>query len=191
MRLLLALVLAVCLLQAAAAQTYRIQPGDTLSVSVVQDPKLDRNVVVAPDGTIAFPLAGHVKVSGLTVAGVEAALKSRLQSNYRDELNVSVSLVGLAPESALAIYVTGEVNKPGAYPLNELGTNAVQAIALSGGLGPFAAKRRILIYRRINGQEIQLTFNYQDYESGRDLSGNIALRSGDVVLVPEKRLFEH
>ena len=67
----------------------------------------------------------------------------------------------------------------------------MQAIALSGGFSPFAATRRILINRTVHGQQLQFVFNYRDFESGRDLSGNIDLRAGDVVVVPEKGLFGH
>jgi polysaccharide export outer membrane protein len=84
--------------------------------------------------------------------------------------------------------VTGEVNKPGPYPLDRP-VDALQAIALSGGFSPYAATKRIVIHREENGVEYQLRFNYRDLMSGRDLSGNIQLRPGDVVVVPEKGLF--
>jgi polysaccharide export outer membrane protein len=196
MRWLLALGLLLGLLQVAAAQSYRVQPGDTLAVSVYEDSNLGREVVVGPDGTFAFPLAGHIQAGGQTLAAIETALKQKLQGNFVEELHVSVGIASLAQPDQIeldeppTIYVTGEVNGPGAFPLQKSATtNTVQAIALAGGFGPFAATRRILIYRHIGGQEYQFRFNYNDYESGIDLTGNINLLAGDVDVVPEKGLF--
>jgi len=79
----------------AGAQT--LKPGDNLSISVLQDPKLDRQVTVDPSGQIAFPLAGHIRASGLTPQALENILKSKLASNYRDEnLDVTVALLTAA-----------------------------------------------------------------------------------------------
>ncbi|MFK5978992.1 MAG: polysaccharide export protein, partial [Rhizobiaceae bacterium] len=68
--------------------------------------------------------------------------------------------------------------------------NVLQAIALSGGLGPFAAKKRIQIRRRIRGEDVYYSFNYRAVEKGDELDDNIYLRDGDVIVVPERRLFE-
>ncbi len=186
----LGLLLTLVAVTAAQAASYLLRPGDTLSVSVWQDSKLDRQVVVGPDGTISFPLAGHLRVGGQTLQAVESALRSKLQPNYQTDLDVTVSLASTqATTGEDTIFVTGEVNRPGSYPLLPPHTNAVQAIALSGGFSPYAATRRILIYRTVKGQQLRFTFNYRDYESGRDLSGNIDLRAGDLVVVPERGLF--
>ena len=185
--------LALLTVVSAQAASYRLRVGDALSISVWQDPKLDRQVVVGPDGTIAFPLAGHIVAAGQTLQAVEAALSNKLKGNYNTALDVTVALTATVDKKAVdaTIYVTGEVNKPGAFPLGNQPVNALQAIALSGGFSPFAATSRIVINRQSHGQELQFIFNYRDFESGRDLSGNIDLRAGDVVVVPEKGLFGH
>ena len=178
----------------ALAAAYHLKPGDTISVNVWQDPKLDRQLVVGPDGTIAFPLAGHIAAAGQTLQAVEAELRSKLKANYNTPLDVTIALTSATANAAPtspSIFVTGEVNKPGAVPLGNQPIDTLQAIALSGGFSPFAATGRILIYRRFHGVDQQFVFNYRDFESGRDLSGNIALRAGDVVVVPEKGLFGH
>ena len=178
----------------ALAAAYHLKPGDTVSISVWQDPKLDRQLVVGPDGTIAFPLAGHIVAAGQTLQAVEAELRSKLKANYNTPLDVTIALSSTPPQTAPtapSIFVTGEVNKPGALQLGNQPIDTLQAIALSGGFSPFAATSRILIYRRFHGVDQQFMFNYRDFESGRDLSGNIALRAGDVVVVPEKGLFGH
>ena len=141
----------------AFAQAEPIQPGDTLQISVWQDPKLDRQVVVGPDGMIAFPLAGHIKAGGVTPQSLENLLRARLQKNYTEKLDVTVSLAAVNPseqsETRPRVYITGEVLKPGPYPLKPP-IDIAQAIALAGGLSPFAASRRIQIHRKVDGADI-------------------------------------
>jgi polysaccharide biosynthesis/export protein len=186
----------LCLcLTASVAEAQTLKPGDTLGVSVMQDSKLDRTVTVDPSGQIAFPLAGHFRVRGLTPQAVENILKEKLKSNYKDEsLDVTVALVNAPkdiPEDDLKpkVFITGEIIRPGSYVVRQK-TTLMQAIALAGGLGPFAAKRRIMVRRRGGPGEDIFMFDYRAYEAGQDLEGNITLRAGDVIMVPERGLFE-
>jgi polysaccharide export outer membrane protein len=177
---------------AAFAQTIKV--GDNLAISVMQDSKLDRTVVVDPSGQIAFPLAGHFRASGLTPQGVENILKEKLRNNYKDEsLDVTVSLLAVkdVPEEDLKpkVFITGEIQRPGSYVVRQK-TTLMQAISLAGGLGPFAAKRRIMVRRRSPTGEDIFMFDYRAYEAGEDLEGNITLHAGDVIMVPERHLFE-
>jgi polysaccharide export outer membrane protein len=191
------LIIVLCLgvwVSGANAQT--LKPGDTLSISVLQDPKLDRTVVIDPSGEIAFPLAGHIRARGLTPLALENILKAKLKSNYKDEsLDVTVAVANSLkdiPEEDLKpkIFITGEVVRPGSYVVRQP-TTLMQAIALAGGVSPFAAKRRIQVRRRAaGGDEAIFMFNYKAYEAGADLEGNITLRAGDVIMVPERGLFD-
>jgi polysaccharide export outer membrane protein len=189
------LILFICFFVAVpGAFAQAIKPGDTLNVTVMQDSKLDRTVVVDPSGQVALPLAGHVRVSGLTPQAVEHILKQRLKNNYKDDgdLDITVALAATAvPEEDLKpkIFITGEVLRPGSYVVRQP-TTLMQAIALAGGLGPFAAKRRIMVRRRSPAGEDIFMFDYRAYEAGQDLEGNIGLRAGDVIMVPERGLFE-
>jgi polysaccharide export outer membrane protein len=194
MRILIILLCLGVFIPAAGAETLKV--GDNLSISVLQDPKLDRNVVVDPSGEIAFPLAGHVRARGLTPQALENVLKSRLKGNYKDDtLDVTVAVSASPkdiPEDDLKpkIFITGEVIRPGSYVVRQP-TTLMQAIALAGGVGPFAAKRRIQVRRRgAGGDETIFMFNYKAYEAGADLEGNITLRAGDVIMVPERGLFD-
>ena len=177
----------------AHAAAYRLQPGDRISVSVWQDSDLDRELVVAPDGMISFPLVGQVRAGGNTIPTIERILREKLQPSYVEELNVTVMLTNFErPEQERippVFYVTGEVKKPGPYALEGRAIDIVQAIALSGGFDVFAATRRIIVRRQYQGQEFLYRFNYRDFISGRDFRGNIRLQPGDVVVVPEKGLF--
>jgi len=181
----------VFLPSAASAET--LKAGDSLSISVMQDPKLDRQVLVDPSGQIAFPLAGHIHAAGMTPQALEQMIKQRLKPNYKDDdLDITVAIAGITPiEEDLKpkIFITGEVARPGSYVVQQP-TTLMQAIALAGGLGPYAAKRRIMVRRRAAPGENIYRFDYRAYEAGQDIEGNITLRAGDVVMVPERGLFE-
>jgi polysaccharide export outer membrane protein len=191
------LVILLCLgfwISGAKAQTLKI--GDNLTISVLQDPKLDRSVVIDPFGEIAFPLAGHIRARGLTPVALENILRTKLQPNYKDDhLDITVAVVGAPkdiPEDDLKpkIFITGEVVRPGSYIIRQKMT-LMQAIALAGGVGPYAAKRRIQVRRRDrDGDETIFMFNYKAYEAGDDLEGNVVLRPGDVIMVPERGLLD-
>jgi polysaccharide biosynthesis/export protein len=198
MRHLFALVLliagaSVALAQSEAPSVITLKPGDTLNISVLQDPKLDRSVIVDPNGQIGFPLAGHILASGLTPQQLEKILRSRLKRNYKDDdLDVTVAIATKdIPEDDLKpkIFITGEVQKPGPYPIRQA-TTLVQAISIAGGLGPFAAKKRIQVHRGGGGAETIFNFDYKAYEAGQNLDSNIPLQAGDVIIVPERGLLE-
>jgi polysaccharide biosynthesis/export protein len=182
--------------QADPAPPTALKPGDTLNISVMQDPKLDRSVTVDPNGQIAFPLAGHITASGLTPQRLERVLKSRLRKNYKDDdLEVTVALTSAAradiPEDDLKpkIFITGEVLRPGSYAIRQA-TTLVQALSVAGGLGPFAAKRRIQIHRGSGAEEQIYQFDYKAYEGGQNLEANIPLQAGDIIIVPERGILE-
>ena len=194
MRILIILFCLFICMPGVNAQT--LKSGDNLSISVLQDPKLDRNVVVDPSGEIAFPLAGHIRARGLTPQALENILKAKLKGNYKDDnLDVTIAVANSPkdiPEDDLKpkIFITGEVVRPGSYVVRQP-TTLMQAIALAGGIGPFAAKQRIQVRRRgAGGDETIFMFNYKAYEAGADLEGNIRLRAGDVIMVPERGLFD-
>lgn len=175
----------------AQAAGYRIQPGDTLSVTVLEDETLNRQALVLPDGRISVPLAGSIRAAGQSVESVEKTIADRLASNFAVRPNVFVSVTAV-DEDALTfpIYVLGRVAEPGIREV-EVGTNLLQAIAVAGGLDRFAATKRIQLRRRnADGQEQIFTFNYKAVERGAAIESMITMREGDVILVPERRLFE-
>jgi polysaccharide export outer membrane protein len=190
MRFLLALLVVCGSWTASEAQS--LKPGDTIAIQVLQDSKLDRQVVIGPTGMISFPLAGQIQAGGMTPQALENMLRTRLKSKYTTALDITVSLVAVSrddEELKPRIFVTGEVNRPGPYPIRTK-TTVLQAIALAGGLGQFAARRRIQIRRLVNGIESTFLFDYRAFESGTDLTTNIELQPGDVVVVPERGIFE-
>ena len=193
MRIVLALLFFCGFLTSAVAQVEPLRPGDDLSISVWQDPSLNREVVVGPDGMISFPLAGHIKAGGITAAELENLLKSRLQKNYTSPLDITVAMakpnLDTEGDTRPKFYVTGEVAKAGAYILRPA-INVVDAIAVAGGLGPYAAKHRIQVHREVKGVDTIFVFDYTAFLAGTIGADNIKLRSGDIVVVPERGLLE-
>lgn len=196
MRVLLALCLLVCgfVANAVAQRLEPLETGNTIQISIWQDPKLDRTVVIGPDGMISFPLAGHIRAAGLTTRALEDILRSRLAKNYTGQLDVTVALAPTSYkeddfEHKPKVYISGEVLKPGPYSVKTR-VNVAQAIGLAGGLSPFAAAQRIQIHRQVNGVDSIVLFDYRAYQAGTGPTENIPLRSGDVVIVPERGLFE-
>ena len=192
MRILLVLVVVLGCLGGAKAQAQALQAGDAITISVYQDPKLDRQVLISPSGMISFPLAGEIKASGLTPTALADVIKSRLKSKYTEGPDVTVSLVAtkvLEEDLKPRVFITGEVLRPGFFVMRTK-LDVMQAIAEAGGFSPFAAKKRIQVRRKINGVESTFVFNYDDFFSGANTEDNISLRAGDVIIVPERGLFE-
>ena len=192
MRILLFLALLLACWSEAKAESDRLRPGDVVSITVYQDPKLDRQALIGPTGMISFPLAGQIRAGGLTPAALESVLKARLKGRFTEEPDITVALVALKPEEAdlkPKIFITGEVLRPGPFVMEQR-LNLMQAIAVAGGFSPFAAKQRIQLRRKIDGVESLYVFNYNDFFSGTNFENNINLRPGDVIIVPERGLFE-
>lgn len=194
---LLGLCLAIILAAAGVskAQDYLLQPGDRIEVSVLEDPGLNRTVLVRPDGRISLPLAGTITAGGQTPEAVQAAIRRALSRQFVQPPTVTVALAALADPAAVAaaggatVYVIGEVNRPGALTVT-LPIDVLQALALAGGPGIFAARQRIQVRRRGSSGETVLLFDYDMIEEGLVPSAEIALADGDVIVVPERRLFE-
>lgn len=199
MRIILSLLFVFGLsLQTLAAYTF--QPGDVISFSVWDDSKMDRQLLIAPDGRISIPIIGQVKASGRTATQLEEILSVRLKPNYKSKPIVSIALIRVKPdepdlpkqaeeEDLPQIFVTGEVRRAGGFNLNKP-TTVLGAIALAGGLDIYAAKRRIKIIRRKRAEEVVIPFDYLAVTSGRDPWSNILLRDGDVIVVPERGLLK-
>lgn len=185
----LALIVALAVPAWGDVSRYRFKSGDQLEVLVWQEEGLQRQVLVAPDGTISFPLVGHIFVRGRTASEVEYTLTGKLREYITDPV-VTVSYQGSKEinEYDADIYVTGQVRQPGLHRVDRP-TNVLQAISHAGGLTEFAAKRRIKVIRKIKKREVAIAFDYADVTTGRDMSTNIRLKSGDVVVVPERGLF--
>jgi polysaccharide export outer membrane protein len=166
--------------QAIAGEVYHLNPGDKLEITVWQEESLKQEVVVLPDGTISFPLVGHVEAAGKTTAELVQLLQARL-SKFIPDSAVNVRL--LAAEGNL-VYVTGEVKDPGKFEIKGP-TDVMQALSMAGGLTGFAKKNSIIVLRRqADGQSKSFPFEYGEVEGGEAIESNILLQSGDTIVVP-------
>lgn len=166
---------------AAAVGTYTLQPGDQLDISIWGEDNMRRQVLVLPNGTISYALAGHINVAGMTPEQAEAEIKRRLvEGNYYIDPPLTLSVV----EARQELYVIGRVRTPGAIVAPRR-LDVVQTLALAGGLDDFADKNGIMVIRRDGTRQQTFKVNYADVVTGRDLSTNILLQPGDVIVVPE------
>lgn len=182
---------------AQAQQSYQLQRGDVLRVEVLEDSSLNREVAVLPDGRIAFPLIGTLPVAGRTIDQVNADLAQALAPNFAVPPSVFVSIAGLRGPGAVAtartitVYVMGEVGSPGPREVRP-GTTILQFLSQTGGLTRFAATKRIQLRRTdpSSGRETVYKIDYRALERGGALAQPVVLSEGDIILVPERRLFE-
>ncbi|WP_282154073.1 polysaccharide biosynthesis/export family protein [Ruegeria atlantica] len=184
---------------ANAQSDYRIRPGDVLQIEVLEDPSLNRAITVLPNGQITFPFAGNISAGSRTVSQVQASLRQGLSSNFTSPPTVFVGVqpyqdpfasTQTATGPTIDVYFVGEVNNPGVVQV-EKGTTLLQAVAVSGGVSRFAAIKRIQLRRtdpRTRVQRVTI-LNYKALANGA-VTTDIELKDGDVILVPERRLFE-
>ena len=158
---------------------YRLGPGDIIEINVWEDERLNRQIIIPPDGIISYPFAGDIKASGRTTAELREILTERLKG-YIQSPTVSVMLI---EAKSLKAYVIGKVNRPGEYPI-ELNTDVMQILSMAGGLTPFASSKKILILRREGDKIIKIPFNYEEVIRGKHLEQNILLKRGDIIVVP-------
>lgn len=190
----------VCSAEAVQAQTetgtdYTLAPGDRIEISVLEDPSLNRQALVRPDGKISMPLAGTVEAAGRTPEEVESLIRQRLARDFIEPPSVTVSLVGVGAEEAIvapSFYVLGEVRQPGRHAFDEeKPVTVLQALAIAGGLDVFAARKRVQIRRHgTEGGDTLRLFDYDAAESGEQLPPPFFLEDGDVIIVPERGIFE-
>ncbi len=182
--------------ESVAQDGYLIQPGDVLRVEVLEDPGLNRTTLVSPDGRISFPLAGGVTAAGRTLEQLQADLASGIGANFAVVPNVFISLEqvaeprvasgsGTRAAATIEIFIMGEAANPGKLDVKR-GTTLLQVFAQMGGFSPFAATKRVQLHRAGTISKL----NYDAIEGGTSTAGATILQDGDVIVVPQRRLFE-
>ena len=160
---------------------YIIGPEDVIEVSVWKSPDLSTTIMVRPDGMISLPLIGDIQASSHTAKELKEEIAQKLTEYKQDPI---VSII-VKEANSQAIYVTGEVARPGKYPLRSE-TTIVQAITLAGGFTQWADKDQIVIIRKspMNPEGNRFTLKYSDIVSGKNMKANILLKAGDTVIIP-------
>ena len=157
--------------------TYRLKPGDAVSVFIFDNPDISQGAVVGPDGRLSYPLAGSIQAEGKTLNEVGAILTSRFSETIVAP-QVTVSLSEIKP---YRIFVSGEVVQPGAFELQDPIT-LVQAVSLAGGFTAFADRSRVLLYNPRSKGGARRVFDYDRFLAD-PLGEDAFLQPGDTIIV--------
>ncbi|MBK6351801.1 MAG: polysaccharide biosynthesis/export family protein [Proteobacteria bacterium] len=169
---------------AASGSEYIIGPGDSLQVFIWRNAELSVTVPVRPDGKISTPLVEDMVAVGKTPSKLARDIEAVLAAYIRTpQVNV---IVTNAVSTFSQVRVLGQVTTPQAVPYRE-GMTVLDAILAVGGLGEFAAGNRGKIVRVVNGKSQDIKVRIEDLVNDGDVSQNLPLKPGDVLVVPESR----
>jgi polysaccharide export outer membrane protein len=160
-----------------SSSAYRIGVGDVLHIAVWEEPQLTETAVVRPDGKISMLLITELNVAGITPEAAQQALTEQL-SKFVHKPRVTVTVQEI---HSRMVFITGEVQRPGAYPLMDA-MNVVQLVARSGGLTDFAKQKKVYVLRAANSARVNV--NYEKVLKGEAPEQNVQLAPGDTVVVP-------
>jgi polysaccharide export outer membrane protein len=170
--------------QAAQSPDYIIGPGDQIEVFVWQNPDLSVNVPVRPDGKISTPLDEDMVAVGKTPTQLAHDIEMKLSEYVRSP---HVNVIVTKPASVFSqVKVIGQVKAPQAIAFRE-GITVLDAVLAVGGLTEYAAGNRARIVRMVNGTEKDIPIRLDKLVNGGDMSQNLSLKPGDVLVVPESR----
>lgn len=158
---------------------YVIGSEDVLSIVFWRDKEMSSEVNVRPDGMISLPLLNDVHAAGLT----PDQLKDRIMEQSKkfvEDPNITVVVKQI---NSRKVFITGEIGKPGPYPLTGP-TTVLQLIAVAGGLRDYAHSEKIAIMRVENGKPVSYRFNFKEVLKKKNLKQNIELKPGDTIIVP-------
>ncbi len=162
---------------------YTVGPGDVLQISVLQPEEIQSQVTVTMDGAVSFPFIGNVKVRGMTLAEIQQTIQQRLADGYFQYPVVSVAM---QESNSKHYFVYGEVNTPGGYPMTE-NMSILRAISVAGGFTKFGSTSvKILRPREGSSGYEPILVDVRDVMRGTS-AGDIAVKSGDVIVVAEGR----
>jgi polysaccharide export outer membrane protein len=168
-----------------AGTPYRINPGDELEVLVWGDERLQRDVLVLPDGTFAFPLVGQVNAAGRLPSEIERVITLGLQPQYKGP--VPQVTVSVKKASGYQFSVVGKVRNPGTFTPGRY-VNALEALAIAGGPSEFANTAGVRVIRKIGDRMVVVPVRIQDAlrgDIGRLTPNEIPrIESGDTLVVP-------
>ena len=158
---------------------YVIGADDVLSIVFWRDKDLSVEVRVRPDGKVSLPLLNDVQAAGLTPEELRANLVESAK-RFVQEPNATVIVKEIHSRQ---VYITGNVGKPGTYALTT-DMNVLQLLAQAGGLLDYADNKNIVVIRTEAGRQHHYKFNYNDVIKRKRPEQNIALKPGDMIVVP-------
>ncbi len=173
--------------------TYRLGTGDVIDITIFGAEEYSTQTLVLQDGSINLPRISQVLVQGLTLREAEAAIATRYSIYLRQPI-VSVAPVNLRP---VRIAISGEVNRPGSYTVQQATDNRdntffdsrfptlTEAISQAGGVTARADISEVVLRRPVGYGQAQVSrFNLWDLLQTGDLSRDIVLQGGDEIFIP-------
>lgn len=162
---------------------YLIGPGDTVDIVVWRNPELSKSVPVRPDGKITTPLVEDLPASGKTASQLARDIEKDL-AKYIQSPVVTVIVTSFVGPYSQQIRVIGEAAKPQALPYRE-NMSLLDVMIAVGGITDFAAGNKASILRTKGGTTQQFGVRLVDLVKGGDLSANVTMRPGDIVIIPQ------
>ncbi len=162
---------------------YLIGPGDTINIIVWRNPEISMSVPVRPDGKITTPLVEDLPASGKTSTELARSIEEVL-SKYLQQPVVTVIVTDFVGPFSEQIRVVGEATDPQALPYRE-NMSLMDVMIAVGGLTDFAAGNRARIIRNVNGEQQQFRVRLEDLIRDGDISANVPVYQGDVLVIPE------
>lgn len=162
---------------------YVVGPGDSIQVFVWRNPDLSTVVRVRPDGRISVPLIEDLLVAGKNPTDVAREIETKL-ADYVQEPRVTVIMQDFIGPTDRQIRVVGQAANPQALPYRRDMTVLDVLIAV-GGLTPYAAGNNAVIVRKNDGQSSTFRIRLADLMKDGDMSANVHLAPGDVLLIPQ------
>jgi polysaccharide export outer membrane protein len=169
--------------QASGEYDYLIGPGDQLEIFVWRNPELARSVPVRPDGKISVPLVEDLPAADKTATQLAREIEHALSVFVREPL-VTVIVSDFQGVYQTQVRVVGQAGEPRSLPYRDNMTLLDVMIAV-GGLTEFAAGNRSTLVRTVDGQTTQATVRLEDLIRDGDISANIPVAPGDVIIIPE------
>ena len=163
-------------------QSYTVGVGDIIEVAIIQPDSMTTRVTVSPGGDISVPYIGSVYVKGKTVSSIQSIIQTRLTSGY---LKYPVVTVSLIESRSRSFTISGEVIRPGNYPIFENMT-VLKAISVAGGFTRFgsSSKVKILRPRKDRPGYINIKVDLKAVLDG-DANADVTIEAGDIIVISE------
>ena len=162
---------------------YKVAPGDNVEIFVWRNPDVSTSVPIRPDGFLTAPLLEDIPAAGKTPTELARDLEKELSIYLRDPL-VTVIVNGFVGAFNEQIRVVGEASNPRALLYNDSMT-MLDVMIQVGGLTDFADGNKTTIVRMENGEQKQFTVRVEDLVKDGDISANVDMRPGDIMIIPE------
>jgi polysaccharide export outer membrane protein len=168
---------------AAVAPDYVIGPGDNVNILVWRNPEVSMTVPVRPDGKITTPLVEDLPASGKSATQLARDIEQAL-AKFIQQPVVTVIVTNFVGTYDEQIRVIGQAAKPQALAYRK-GMSLMDVLIAVGGVTEFASGNRAQLIRNVDGKQEKLAVRLDDLLKSGDLSANLSMRPGDVLVIPE------